>query len=63
MLLAQVGIVEEWDVRRRRGTSSTALEVIGGLFSLLISFKPFSNLPFCPATESQSQDALDRTPG
>jgi len=61
-LLSRIGSIKKWGVRRRRGTSSTSSEVIGGFFFIpLISFNPFYNLSFHLATEPQSQDAPDHT--
>jgi hypothetical protein len=67
-LLSRTGSVKKWDVRRQRGTSLAPSEAIGMLtllfffFFFCIYFKPFSNLPFPLAAESQSYDNPDRTP-
>ena len=62
-LMSRIRSVKKWGMRRRRGTSSTPSEVIGGLFSYYPFFFPFiSNLLPLPLAESQSQDAPDRAP-
>jgi len=38
--------VKKWDVRKRRGTSSTPFGMLVFIFIFFISFKPFSDLPF-----------------
>ena len=39
-LMSRIGSVKKWGVRRRKGTSSTPSEIIGGLFSYYSNFFP-----------------------
>ena len=62
-LMSRIGSVKKWGIGRRKGTSSTPSEVIGGFFSYYSFFSPvISNIPFLPSAESLSPDAPDRTP-
>ena len=61
-LMSRIGSVKKWGVRRRKGTSSTSSEVIGGCFLTIFFFQSFSNLSFLPSAESQSQVSLNHTP-
>ena len=62
-LMSHIATVKKWGVRRRKRTNSTPSGIIGGLFSYSSFFSPsFSNLPFLPSAESQSQDSAGHTP-
>ena len=54
-LMSRIGSVKKWGIGRRKGTSSTPSEVIGGFFSYYSFFSPvISNIPFLPSAESLS---------
>jgi len=60
-LMSRIGSVKMWGMEEAERNKFNAF-MVACFFTILLFFQSFSNLPFLPSAESQSQDAPDHTP-